>query len=198
MKSDQERNKPEEIGQPCKFVFQSGPFGTLLLLSWKGSSALKSSKVLCPPSALDILLLPTIIGRAEFLPSSMTNDINTRAPRKIANAAARAGPAGLLMIPGRSSPCSVLFLRRLFLLPLFCRLPVNTSAAAAAALLRASSHGGGTNGKCNARGKTVRGKERHCYLILRLPLVSLKYTFLLEDVIQEAEFLWQSKPEAGD
>ncbi|RLN19160.1 hypothetical protein C2845_PM02G44520 [Panicum miliaceum] len=135
----------------------SGPLGTLLLLSWKGSSALKSSRVLCSPSALSIILLPPIAGslagRAAFSPSSMTNAINTSAPNKMANAAAAAArltdPAGLLMTTaGRRRAASSSSAAASSSLSPAASLD-NTSSAAA--LLRASSHGDGVaQMRCNA------------------------------------------------
>jgi hypothetical protein len=103
----------------------SGPFGTLLLLSWKGSPALTSSDALRSPSALVIILLPAIAGRPGFLPPSTTNDINTRAPKKMANAAARTDPAGLLMVLRPAAPaCLVLA----WLLPRSSASAVSSSA----------------------------------------------------------------------
>ncbi|RLN40744.1 hypothetical protein C2845_PM01G23080 [Panicum miliaceum] len=128
----------------------SGPLGTFLLLSWKGSSALKSSRVLCSPSALSSILLPPIAaslaGRAALSPSSMTNAINTSDPNKMANAAARlTDPAGLLMTTAgrrRAASSSSSSLSPAASLH-------NTSSAAA--LLRASSHGDGVaQMRCNA------------------------------------------------
>uniref|UniRef100_A0A0E0GV49 Uncharacterized protein n=1 Tax=Oryza nivara TaxID=4536 RepID=A0A0E0GV49_ORYNI len=91
-----------DLPVPLQNARRSGPLGTLLLLSWKGSSALKSSRVLiCPASAAptSILLPAAIAGAPVFSPPSMTSAINTRTPNKmaIANAAADDDPAGRLI-----------------------------------------------------------------------------------------------------
>ncbi|KAE8808627.1 hypothetical protein D1007_14696 [Hordeum vulgare] len=82
----------------------SGPLGTLLALSWKGSSALKSSRVLPvsppAPATASSILRPPIAGADGLSAATTANDTKTRTPNK--TAAADAHPpdaAGPLIAP---------------------------------------------------------------------------------------------------
>jgi hypothetical protein len=102
----------------------SGPLGTFLSLSWKGSSAPKSSRVLVisPPSPANSILLPRIVaapiagGNGFPSTTAAANDIKTRTPNKMAAAAARLpDPASLPIAP---TLYALLFAAAL--LPLLC------------------------------------------------------------------------------
>jgi hypothetical protein len=85
----------------------SGPLGTFLSLSWKGSSALKSSRdlLISSSSPVNNILLPPIatqpIAVVDGFSATTPNDIKTRTPNNMAAAAAARlpDPAGLLIVP---------------------------------------------------------------------------------------------------